>query len=97
MKLKYNFDGYDYEYETGNNVLDVLFGLFKEEYGLNHTQAKYIVDDFEMWDLLEEVIGEKYMDALLEHYEDEAREEFEEDRDYDKDKEGYYGVSRRWD
>lgn len=97
MKLKYEFDGYDYEYEPSDNIINLLFDLFKEEYGLSHVQAKYIVDDFQMWDLLEDVIGEKYMDALLEHYEEEAREQFEEDREYDKDPEGYYGTSRRYD
>ena len=97
MKLKYEFDGYDYEYEPSDNIINLLFDLFKEEYGLEHVQAKYIVDDFQMWDLLEDVIGEKYMDALLEHYEEEAREQFEEDRECDKDTEGYYGTSRRYD
>ena len=121
MKLKYEFDGYDYEYEPSDNIINLLFDLFKEEYGLEHVQAKYIVDDFQMRknkedlnsscydnksdlndrrnndDVLEDVIGEKYMDALLEHYEEEAREQFEEDRECDKDTEGYYGTSRRYD
>lgn len=97
MKLKYKFDGYDYDYETGNDVLDLLFELFKDEYGLDHVTAKYIVDDFKLWNDLEEVIGEKYMDEIKEHYKEEAREEFEEDRKFNKDPEGFYGVSRRYD
>ena len=97
MKLKYKFEGYDYDYETGNDVLDLLFDMFKEEYGLEHVQAKYIVDDFKLWNDLEDIIGDKYMDAIKEHYEQEAYDEFLEDREYDKDPEGYYGVSRRYD
>jgi hypothetical protein len=81
MKLKYNFDGYEHEYEP-DNILDLLFELFKDEYSLNHITAKYIVDDFKLWDDLEDIIGEKYIDEIKEHFEDEAREDFEEAREY---------------
>lgn len=81
MKIKYNFDGYEHEFEP-NDILDILFELFKDEYGLDHVTAKYIVDDFKIWDILEEVIGEKYKEEIKKHYEEEAREDFEEAREY---------------
>lgn len=81
MKLKYNFDGYEHEYEP-DDILDILFELFKDEYGLDHATAKYIVDDFKLWNDLEDIIGEKYKEEIKEHYEEEAREDFEEAKEY---------------
>lgn len=97
MKIKYKFDGYDYEYETDGEELDLLLDIFKEYYGVNHITAKDIICDFSLWDVLEEVLAERYMDRIMDYFEDEAREQFEEDREYDKDKEGFYGVSRYYD
>ena len=81
MKLKYNFDGYEHEYEP-DDILDILFELFKDEYGLDHITAKYIVDDFKLWDDLEDIIGDKYKEEITEHYEEQAREDFEEAKEY---------------
>lgn len=96
MKLKYEFDGYDYEYEP-DDLCDALEYLFRAEYGLTRVQCKAIIDDFNLWDDLEEKFGEAKKEELKEWYEDKAREQFEEDREYDKDTEGFYGTSRRYD
>lgn len=93
MKLKYKFDGYDYEYEP-NDLCDALEYLFKNKYGLTIIQARDIIKELNLWDDLEEKFGESKKEEITEWYENEAREQFEEDREYDKDKEGFYGVSR---
>lgn len=92
MRLKYKFDGYDYDYETDIDW-EITRDLFSKEFGINKTTAKNIISEFHLWTELEE----RYEEEITKHYEDEAREQFEEDREYDKDPEDYYGVSRRYD
>ena len=89
MKLKYWFDGCEYEYEADNSC-SVIEEIFSEDYGLTITQSKNIIDDLELYDQLEEL----YEDKLKDWFEREAREQYEDDKEYDEDPDSFYGVSR---
>lgn len=87
----YEFDGVDFEYDVDyGKIHDILVELFMKDYGLCLTTAKNIIDDLELWEILEE-IHEEY---LYELFEDDARNSFEDSREYEKDPYSYYGVSR---
>lgn len=87
----YEFDGVDFEYDVDYGVIhEILVELFMKDYGLCLTTAKNIIDDLELWEILEE-IHEEY---LYELFEDDARNSFEDNREYEKDPYSYYGVSR---
>jgi hypothetical protein len=92
MLLKYNFEGYDYEYEADFDY-DIIVDFFAEDFGIDRNKAKTIIKEFSLWEELEEY----YKEQIKEYYEEEAMDQFEEDREYDKDPEGFYGVSRRYD
>ena len=87
----YEFDGVEFEYEVDyKNVHDVLEKKFMDDYGLTPNVARNIIDDYGLWEALEE----NHKDYLLELFEDDARNEYEENREYNKDPYSYYGVSR---
>lgn len=89
--FSYEFDGVDFEYDVDYGTIhDILVELFMKDYGLCLTTAKNIIDDLELWEILEE-IHEEY---LYELFEDDARNSFEDSREYEKDPYSYYGVSR---
>jgi predicted neutral ceramidase superfamily lipid hydrolase len=89
--FSYEFDGVDFEYDVDYGTIhDILVELFIKDYGVCLTTAKNIIDDLELWEILEE-IHEEY---LYELFEDDARNSFEDSREYEKDPYSYYGVSR---
>ena len=92
MKLKYEFDGYDYDYEPDIDY-DIIVDYFAKDFGIDRNKAKMIIREFSLWEELEEY----YEGYLTDYYENEAYEQYLEDREYDKDTEGFYGVSRRYD
>ena len=89
--LVYEFDGVEFEYDVDyENIYDVLEKKFMDDYGLTPNVARNIIDDYNLWDDLEE-IHEEY---LLEVFEDDARNQYEDSSEYNKDPYSYYGVSR---
>ena len=89
--LCYEFDGEEFEYDVDyGSIYDTLVKKFADDYGLTINVANGIIDDYGLWDDLES-IHEEY---LLELYEDDARNEYEENKEYRKDPYSYYGVSR---
>jgi predicted neutral ceramidase superfamily lipid hydrolase len=89
--FSYEFDGVDFDYDVDYGTIhDILVELFMKDYGLCLTTAKNIIDDLELWEILEE-IHEEYLYDL---FEDDARNAFEDSREYEKDPYSYYGVSR---
>lgn len=89
--FSYEFDGVDFEYDVDYGTIhDILVELFIKDYGVCLTTAKNIIDDLELWEILEE-IHEEY---LYELFEDDARNQYEDSREYEKDPYSYYGVSR---
>lgn len=89
--LSYEFDGVDFEYDVDyEDVYDALITKFMDDYGVISIVAKNIIDDYNLWDDLEEI----HEDYLLELFEDDARNEYEDSREYNKDPYSYYGVSR---
>ena len=89
--FSYEFDGIDFEYDVDHGTIhDILVELFMKDYGLCLTTAKNIIDDLELWEILEEI----HEDYLLELFEDDARNSFDDSREYEKDPYSYYGVSR---
>lgn len=92
MELKYKFDEYDYEYETDVDW-EITRDEFAKEFGLDKTTAKNIIVEFHLWEELEE----RYEEYITEYYEDDAYEQFLEDRACDNDPDDFYGVSRRYD
>ena len=89
--LVYEFDGVDFEYDVDyGEIYEVLIDKFMKDYGVNYVGAKGIIDDYSLWETLEE----EHEDYLLEVFEDDARKSFEDSREYEKDPYSYYGVSR---
>jgi hypothetical protein len=89
--FSYEFDGVDFDYDVDYGTIhDILVELFMKDYGLCLTTAKNIIDDLELWEILEET-HEEY---LYEIFEDDARNQYEDSREYEKDPYSYYGVSR---
>lgn len=89
--LVYEFDGEEFEYDVDyENIYALLEQRFSYDYGISINKARDIIDDFGLWENLEE-IHEPY---ILECYEDDARNMYEDNREYNKDPYSYYGVSR---
>ena len=89
--LVYEFEDEEFEYDVDyGSIYDTLSRKFADDYGLTINVANDIIDDYGLWDDLES-IHEEY---LLEYYEDDARNEFEDNKEYRKDVYSYYGVSR---
>lgn len=89
-ELNYTFDDKDYtHYIDYGEWQDFITNEFASTYGLNHETANNIIEDMDLWDTLEEW----YLDALHEHFKDEAYQQFLDDEEYRKDPCGYYGVS----
>ena len=89
--LGYEFDDEEFEYDVDyGDIYDILVKKFADDYGLKINVAKDIIDDYSLWDDLESI----HEDYLLELYEDDARNAFEESKEYRNDPYSYYGVSR---
>ena len=87
----YEFDDEEFEYDVGyNKIHDILVELFMKDYGLSLITARNIIDDYELYEALEEI----HEDYLYELFEEDAREQFEDNREYRNDPYSYYGVSR---
>lgn len=90
MILRYKFEDNIYEYEIDD---DEVVEQFMREFGTSKVASKDIIDEFDLWDELQE----RYEYDLTVAYEDEAFEQYKEDIKYDKDPEDFYGVSRKYD
>lgn len=89
-ELNYTFDDEDYTYSVDyEEFQDFITNEFASTYGLIYETANNIIEDMDLWDLLEE----DYQEAILEHFEEEARESFLDYKEHQKDPLGYYGVS----
>lgn len=92
MKITYEFEtkhGSDeFEYEA-DDVYEVIEECFRKEFGTNLIQTREIIDEFGLWDELED----KYEDQIKEYYEDEAYEMYKDQKEYESDPYSYYGVS----
>ena len=89
-ELNYTFDDEDYAYPIDyGEFQDFITNEFASTYGLSYGTANNIIEDMDLWVLLEE----DYQEAILEHFEEEARESFLDYKGYQKDPLGYYGVS----
>ena len=89
--FSYEFDGVDFEYDVDyGEIYEVLIDKFMKDYGISYVAAKDIIDDYSLWEALEET----HEDYLLELFEDDARNQYEDSREYEKDPYSYYGVSR---
>ena len=87
----YEFDGVDFEYDVDyGQIYEILIDKFMKDYGISYVAAKDIIDDYGLWEALEET----HEDYLLELFEDDARNQYEDSREYEKDPYSYYGVSR---
>ena len=91
IELIYEFDGDDYEYNADySDACDVLTQEFAKDYGISEEAAKRIIDDYDLWESLEDC----YNDVLLEYFEDEAYDAYLDGKDYSNDPYSYYGVNR---
>lgn len=92
MIIKYVFDNDDFEYEV-DDINEAMIDEFMSEFKVSKLAAREIIYELE----LEEDLQERYENSIEEHYKDEAYEQYITDKEYEKDPEGFYGVSRRYD
>lgn len=79
----YNGDEFhddEYEFEVSlEDLQNALYEIFAKEYNISVESAKNIVDEFDLYDQLEECLE----DEIKEYFEEEAMEEW---RQYEEDK-----------
>lgn len=79
----------DYTYEVDyDEVYDFIVEQFDNEYHVGRNTARSIIDDFDLWEQLEEY----YDEAIKDNWFDEAMEQRDDDIAY-QDKYSYYGIS----
>lgn len=70
----------EYEFEVSTDDLyEAIYELFADAYDISKDSAKNIVDEFDLYDQLEEL----FEDEIKEYFEEEAMEEW---RQYEEDK-----------
>lgn len=93
MKITYEFEtkhGSDkFEYYA-DDTSEIIEQCFRKEFGTNLTQTREIIDEFGLWEELEE----KYEEQIKKYYEEEAYEMYKDQCEYESDPYSYYGVSR---
>ena len=70
----------EYEFEVSlEDLQEALYEIFAEEYNISVESAKNIVDEFDLYDQLEEC----FEDEIKDYFEEEAMEEWQQ---YEEDK-----------
>ena len=79
-----------YEFEVSlEDLQNALYEIFSDVYGIPLESAKNIVDEFDLYDQLEEC----FEDEIKEYFEEEAMEEW---RQYEEDKREGHPWSESW-
>lgn len=80
----------EYEFEISlEDLQDALYEIFSDVYGIPLESAKNIVDEFDLYDQLEEC----FEDEIKEYFEEEAMEEWQQ---YEEDKREGHPWSESW-
>lgn len=80
----------EYEFEVSlEDLQNALYEIFSDVYGIPLESAKSIVDEFDLYDQLEEC----FEDEIKEYFEEEAMEEW---RQYEEDKREGHPWSESW-
>ena len=77
-----------FEYDVGDTS-KVVEQCFMNEFGTTLIQTREIIDEFNLWEELEE----RYEDEIKEYFRDEACEAYADSKEYESDPYSYYGVS----
>lgn len=85
MALNYEFEGNDYLYDVKVDVTDYADYLFDQLLSTKRTKESYdaVIETIETLDLYEAVEDYGFLDWLKEAHEEDAREQYEYDRDAD--------------
>lgn len=97
MKLKYYFgkDDEEFEYEVdAAEILEVAINYYSQLYGASVHGARSVLAGLLSDDLLLYEEDEEFIDFLKEHFEADAKESYEDCKEYERDPYSYYGVSR---
>lgn len=101
MKITYQFDtapngedwdDFEFEIDDYRKVNKILTECIKTDYPeLSQDDIEMVLDDYDKRDDL----VEEYYEFIKEQFEAQAREEYEDQKSYEKDPYAYYGVSRK--
>jgi hypothetical protein len=85
-----DFHDEEYEFEVSREDLEeAIFEIFSEEYGVSLESAKNIVEEFDLYDQMEEY----FEDQIKDYFEDQAMEEWQQ---YEEDKREGHPWSESW-
>lgn len=89
-EIYYDFDDNEFLYEADEYRLnEYIETLFENEYSVTKEQAQRIIENFDLYESLEEI----YEEQIKDFFEDLAYEEYVDSCEYRKDPLGYYGIS----
>jgi len=103
MDIKYEFEIqidqtqiYVFEAEQKEYYADIVT-LCAKDYDIPYIKAKQLIEDFDLYDAMEDKYKDELIDILRPRYETEAAAEFIQQREYNNNPEKVLGVSRRGD
>jgi hypothetical protein len=71
-----DFDGYEteeFEYDYDSQIFyDAAASCFSEDYGIDKDSARRIIEDFDLWDAIEDQYGLEIEETIKEQLYDEA-------------------------
>lgn len=92
MTIHYDFDGEEYEFEPDNaELIEVIISLFSKEFEIDEDKSKNIISAFDLYDDLEEI----YFEDIENRFEEEAKNEYLDNKEYRRNPLGYYGMSEK--
>ena len=87
MELHYCFNGEDCDYDVPDEQANGIgISAMALEYSISEELAEKLVSDFEI------DVAECYRDDIEEFFESDARDDYEDAKEYQKDPYKYYGV-----